>query len=300
MSEVENYKGSIDQQRQKWEKGIDKYLDLKAVLDQEVEEALGIVGGDDRAVNHDDLLAMRMATADDFFISESVDELVIELGKYRMYLMSRGDEEREAALSRLMLDYLYPLEDYRANRDYVWDFDIPEELQNIEIPRGYVILYTRVPLEALDSIIENGLDVSWNKRKTGKNSELEKIFSESAREHNLEKYDRTQVIFAELDREGINVGMALKKRNAHVLQIAVDPRDLIVVDGDEYTFASQELSRGMPGKIKKIADDYWDGAKPLKEILELRYVGEITPGDMENLEVLIPYNIPVSRITLVK
>jgi hypothetical protein len=179
--------------------------------------------------------------------------------------------------------------------------EIPLPLREYgEIPKGYVPVYLRVNIESLDHISRVGLRTIDN-RASDRNETLERIFEEARIKSNGITVTRKECIFA-LPRhpQFITYGLPFWEGTHTLLEAMVDPSECIVVDGELFTEAGFALANGDEKNAEEEASDYWSGRKALTS-----YLAEGHDGNWEDYsdynfpEVLIPRDIPTSRIRLI-
>ncbi len=169
-----------------------------------------------------------------------------------------------------------------------------------EVPEGYVPLYISVKKESVDHISKLGFRVSDNQSEQ-RHGKIEEIF-QIAGERNGSGINRDRCVFA-IPRppHQIKMGLTFDADKEVLFEVMVDPIRCLVVDGESFTEASSCLDQNDGEGAEDWADKYWRNSKKLVDyILEGHDGGDEDGDDFQFPEVLIPDDIPTSRIKLVK
>jgi hypothetical protein len=179
--------------------------------------------------------------------------------------------------------------------------EIPFSLREIgEIPKSFVPVYLTVRSESLNHIAENGLRIGDN-QMTKDAPEEEAIFSQAAKEAGV-NIDRTRCVFA-YPRHPDKLQMSFSPDPKRILLEAwIDPNsEVLVADAETYTTAVSKMGyANSEDSVAETAQTYWTDAKIFKNYLNEKHTGDENDKDFRIPEVLIPYDIPTSRIRVAK
>ncbi|QQG41519.1 MAG: hypothetical protein HYV90_05190 [Candidatus Woesebacteria bacterium] len=181
--------------------------------------------------------------------------------------------------------------------------EIPFSLRDFgEIPKGFIPVYILVSKESLQHVADNGFRVEDN-RMNGRQQKLEEIFNQTAQDMGV-GVDRTKRVFAFPRRpDRFNVGLSYDPKKSVIVEAMIDPKmqNAVVAEGEYYTEADSYLEGFGLEAARSYAKSYWETAKPLSEYLKEGHDGsEGDYGDFNLPEILIPENIPTSRMRVVK
>lgn len=257
-------------------------------ITKEVEDYKKLAESEKEAEKAKDIAVARIAS--EVFAREKLDEDIIFYivgGLYRVHIPPNFDEHDIRNEAHFLLDTALEIKRIEDNKKYLESLQIPEQLRDMEIPEGWEVVYTGVPLESLQSIAQNGLRTNYNGMGEWHPS-MESLFSKECSNAGLDRFQRSGVIFAEPGVEGEFTRRFLESRMRHVLAVAVNPEDVLVADSYDYSNANYYDSNYHAKK-------YWDNAVTLRYYLDnLRYSREYVGP-----EVLIPFDINPRFIKLI-
>lgn len=175
---------------------------------------------------------------------------------------------------------------------------VPREFR--EVPEGFVSVFIQVSRRRLERCAKRGLRIEDNSRNE-LNHELERIFIEE-RKRAGKSVDRTQCVFAyPRGPDKIRYPLSFDPKEDILLEAKIDPETAIVANGEYYTEAGFVLG-GIGGKssAREWAKSYWEESKSLRQYFDEGHDGsEDDYGDFTFPEVLIPVDIPVTRLRVV-
>jgi hypothetical protein len=174
--------------------------------------------------------------------------------------------------------------------------EVPFTLRELgEIPKSFIPVYVGVDPESLSFVGENGLKAEDNRREQ---DPAETYIKEVGDRMGI-TINRTKCVFAYPEKPN-NVAY---QSNGVLLEVWVDPNsNILVADTDDIGEVLSELHSSHPIKSREFLaediEDYWRNAKPFKDYLHEKHNNGAGSANsyMAPPELLIPYDIPTSRI----